>query len=58
MVAEEVGKMESKPVAGEMVEVVSKTAVEALSKRAREASKRAATAEVAGVVKKLGEVAM
>lgn len=51
MVAEEVGKMESKPVAGEMVEVVSKTAVEALSKRA-------AMAEVAGVVKKLGEVAM
>lgn len=49
--AEEVGKMESKAVAGEMVEVISKLAVEALSKRA-------ATAEVAGVGKKLAEVAM
>lgn len=53
-----VGKMESKPVAKEMVEVMSETAVEALSKRVREASKRAAMAEVAGVVKKLAEVAM
>lgn len=47
----EVGKMESKPAAEEMVEVTSKLAVETLSKRA-------ATAEVAGVGKKMAEVAL
>lgn len=46
MVAEEEGrKMKIEPVVGEMVEVMSKKAVEALSKRAREVSKRAAMAE-------------
>lgn len=46
MAAEEEGrKMKIEPVVGEMVEVMSKKAVEALSKRAREVSKRAAMAE-------------